>query len=356
MSTPLHLEYACTAAELEEAQSLNLRRQLGAGSKWLTRLVLGLLLAGVLWVFNYQIAHSFSAAYRPLVWAGTVVLFLLFYFNNRREARKRVKDSPLAQVDLSENEITFVTDGSKLVKPWSAFSECIESENLFVLRDRSKVMLLIFPKRAFPDENWQTWFRNQTSRFTQPVEMSPRIENLNPATLTAPSGIRITVQLGFRDYLDRMFASWWPRIVIGLVLGLQTVSAIFEAAHASPNQVNSPFRVLLLFEIPCLLIVVGTMMFVLSAFQWRAYAKRPGPEEIIFSDESMTFAGAEGAGVLPWTTYTWFKETRRSFILWQRGTAAWVLLPKRQFRSAEEVSHMRTLLTQHLKPSGWLLR
>jgi hypothetical protein len=45
----LRLEYTCTKSELEQAQSLHLRKQLGGGTRWQTWLVLGIILldAGV---------------------------------------------------------------------------------------------------------------------------------------------------------------------------------------------------------------------------------------------------------------------------------------------------------------------
>ena len=48
MSQTLRLEYACTPAELQPAQSLNLRMQIGGGSKWRTTLLLLLALGGML--------------------------------------------------------------------------------------------------------------------------------------------------------------------------------------------------------------------------------------------------------------------------------------------------------------------
>jgi hypothetical protein len=40
MSQTLRLQYTCTKAEMDEAQTLNLRKRLGGGSKWKTWLVL----------------------------------------------------------------------------------------------------------------------------------------------------------------------------------------------------------------------------------------------------------------------------------------------------------------------------
>lgn len=353
MSMPLHLEYACTVAELEEAESLSLRKQLGGGSKWLTWLVLGVMLAAGLAALHFIIIHRLAAAYRPFAWAGFILLVLFIHFKNRREKVNRATRAELAKVELSENEITFGEEGAKLVRPWSSFTQCLESKNLFLLLDKNKTTVLIFPKRAFPDENWQAWFRNQTSRFAQGTEMTPRIENLNPATLTPPSGVRLTVRLRYRDYLDHTLASWQTWGIIGGIVGMVVGTGLYSAAHPPPHPVYSSTQVFLMAVLPFLAIMTTMGIAIKSVHAWRSGAKFLGPEEIIFGDETITFAAKEAAGVLPWTTYTWFKETRRSFILWQRGSRAWLLLPKRQFQSAEEVDRMRSLLAKHLTPSRW---
>jgi len=299
-----------------------------------------------------QVARSLPPAYRPFAWLGVIVLFAVFHFRNQQALKKRTTDPKPTRVDLSENEITFVDGGAKTVKPWSAFNECLESKNLFLLLDQNKTLVLIFPKRVFPDENWQAWFRVRSSRFGQ-VMMTPRIENLDPSTLTVPAGIRITVLLRFRDHLDATLASWRPRIIIGIVAGLVISSTLYGAIQASPTAVNSPGKVLL-FELPFLLAMAAMVMVLLTIYRWYAHAKFSEPEEIIFSDEAITFAGTAAAGVLPWTTaYTSYKETGRNFILWRQGTGAWLLLPKRQFQSDGDRQRIRELLAQRLKASRW---
>ena len=52
--------------------------------------------------------------------------------------------------------------------------------------------------------------------------------------------------------------------------------------------------------------------------------------------ECAACAGADGSSVLPWKTFSYYKETPWSFILW-RGTL-WMLFPKRAFESRDGVS------------------
>jgi hypothetical protein len=65
MAQTLQLEYACTKAETDQAQSLAMRKQLGGGSKWRTWLVLFLMLSAetrwsfILWKKGTQIWTMF---------------------------------------------------------------------------------------------------------------------------------------------------------------------------------------------------------------------------------------------------------------------------------------------------------
>jgi hypothetical protein len=69
MPKTLHLEYACTKAEMEQAQSLVLRKRLGGGSKWRTYLILFLMLAGAL-VGGYFRFREIPDVYRVLILAA----------------------------------------------------------------------------------------------------------------------------------------------------------------------------------------------------------------------------------------------------------------------------------------------
>jgi hypothetical protein len=69
MSPILRLEYACTNAEMEQAQTVHLRKQLGRGSKWRTRLVFLVLLVGMLLGARIQQGksdwHGIESGYWP---------------------------------------------------------------------------------------------------------------------------------------------------------------------------------------------------------------------------------------------------------------------------------------------------
>jgi hypothetical protein len=348
----LHLEYTCTDAELEEAKSLDIRQELGRGSKWRTRLVLGALVLLTILEIYVRVIREAPNAWAPYAFLGLfVVVFsgLLLWQRARRRARKSV----LTRVEVTSADFTIIGPDSKSVSPWSAFGACLESPNLFVLVNRSKSLLLIVPKRAFPDENWQNWFRNHANNRPHPA-LQPAMEASFP-TLSS-SGDRITVRycLSYWDFLDRALASWftWGLILAidGLIGGTFLYSLLFPTPDALPV---TPGTIWLLF-LP-LLIPPAMCIVVFSILPWRAHAKHPDPQQLSLSEESVDFAGNEGQGMVGWANFRFYKETRRSFIFWGRDRSLWVMLPKRAFVSPDDVQRCRALLSRHLRKSRWLL-
>src|SRR6516162_5570396 len=102
MAPTLRLEYACTSAEMNQAQTLALRKQLGGGSKWRTRVILWLMLVGMLlggWIRFREIPEG----YRVLLLAGCVAFGVVFMLVQK----KRRKTSPLtSQLEISEEQVT----------------------------------------------------------------------------------------------------------------------------------------------------------------------------------------------------------------------------------------------------------
>src|SRR5689334_8257450 len=118
---------------MQEAQTLSLRKEIGGGSKWRTRIVLFVILIGVLAGVYFQIRRAASDPYGPYVVGGAFLFATVFVLwkNTRR------KGPPLTnKVELSEQAISVAVGETKISSPWSAVSELIESPNLFVLVDR----------------------------------------------------------------------------------------------------------------------------------------------------------------------------------------------------------------------------
>jgi YcxB-like protein len=95
------------------------------------------------------------------------------------------------------------------------------------------------------------------------------------------------------------------------------------------------------------------IILVFSVHAWRSNAKYSVPQGIALSEDSIAFAGADASGTVPWTSFTHYKETPWSFILW-RGSH-WVMFPKRAFTSWDDLNRCRDLLHRHLQRSRWFL-
>lgn len=348
MSQTLRLEFACTKAEMDEAQTLNLRKRLGGGSKWRTWLVLfGLLVLGGVEVY-FQMLRELTPSHRVYAVTGLLGVCVLVLI-----VRRKLRDKPPAvtNVEVTAADFSIVSPTSKVTMPWSTFSECLESPNLFVLLDRPRTMLWVVPKRAFPSENWQTWFRAQAEKRSRLDERLPT-EDISRMPSQSAGAVIFRFQIGFRDYLDRTVASWriWGLfLAIGLLMGGMSLVQVFQPV---PDAVNSPAKVFMI-SILCLLPMVLIIILIVSVYAWRVHAKYVDPTEVALSERGITFAGREASGVLPWSSYARYKETLWSFILWRGGGSISTMFPKRAFRSHDDLSRARALLAQNLQRSRW---
>lgn len=357
---PLRLEYFCTPQELAEAQSLSLRKQIGRGSKWLTLAVLFLVAGGLLAAFWFQIRREIPPKYRPLFFAGVFLLWLFFLYRQRRSRGGQKRNL----VEATQDEFRMEIGETKLQMPWSAFSSSLESPKLFVLVDRQKATLFVIPKRAFPDEPSQTWFRDRLALHASERQHTELLQSTGPADestakraganlKTRRAGITVQSCLTYRDYLDYTFASWFS---FGLILGfsaMPVVTGLVVISKPDPRAVFTPIQMLFYFIIPFGLFMMIFLTLVVTTRNWLLHKKHLLTNEIGFSDESIELASPDGVAEVPWSTYGCFKETRRSFFLWKRGSPAWLLIPKRALDSAHALSNFRELLARHLARSTW---
>ena len=342
----LQLEYSCTDAELKEAKTLQLRQHYGGGSKWRAQLVqygfLVLAGAAVYFRFKREVATEDRAWFIALV----VVVYVAVLIFKRMTRRKT---GGLVRLEASERELTFRDGNGRTEMLWSAFSRCLESPNLFVLVNRPKTILYSVPKRAFPDEAAQNWFRTQAN---QPQSVAPAAseEPFVPGRFVAASGISLIFQLKYRDYLSRFLTSWRMK---GLFIGmLGLVTGIIFFSTPPPDAVNSPLKVYLIMlstMIPMLVVVV----FVISFFSWRGEKKYLAPQQIVLTDEGIEFTGRDSSGSLSWNTYKYYLENRWGFFVWHPRGSLWFMFPKREFPAQSDLVQFRTILRTNLKPSRW---
>ncbi|HSY19520.1 MAG TPA: YcxB family protein [Candidatus Acidoferrales bacterium] len=351
MTLPLKLEYVCTEADMKEAQSLNLRQQLGGGSRWRALLALYAIFGGVLVLFYFQIKTEIAPQYRPYFLALAGAAFVFFFFKQRR--RLKPPDKP-TRLEVSEQGITILNDATRIDIHWSGFSQCLESPNLFVLLDRPKRFLITLPKRAFPDAAAQDWFRSQANQ-PSAVAASTADVPFTPKQSAAADGITLNYQLGYRDYVNRTVTSWRMRGIALAIYAAAIGMCLYQGMQPpTPERVNSPAKVM------CIMLAVMTVMTlcfipIISFFMWRRDTKYLTPRQLVLTDEHIVFAGPDGQGVLPWTTFTCYLENRWSFIVWNTRGQAWDMFPKRAFASAAELERTRELLKLRLRPSRWFI-
>src|SRR5206468_3960639 len=104
------------------------------------------------------------------------------------------------------------------------------------LLDRPKQIIYAVPKRAFPDEAAQNWFRslaNQPQSVAAPVD-----EGLTPGRVVRGGAISLTMHLKFRDYVSRGVTTW---LLKGILIGVFVlITAINIFSTPPPDAVNSP--------------------------------------------------------------------------------------------------------------------
>jgi hypothetical protein len=343
----LQLEYICTVAEMQEAQSLSLRQELGKGSRVRTYVVLFGILAFVMGAAYFQMRTEIPPKYRPWFLALIAVVFV---FTIVRGKLVRMRPKKPVKIELSDREVTVINDNARSSTLWSGFGECLESPNLFVLVDKSKRYLLVFPKRVFPDESARNWFRSQASLRPNAVASTadqPVLHSAPPAT----DGIVLNFQLGYRDYLSRLFISWWTRgfllVVYSYIFGLYINSLM----HPDPEAVNSPTKVMFVFMLPIFTAGMAIIMPFAALIQWRQHTKYLPPRQLVLSAERIGMAEPNGTAYAPWTAYKYWRESQSCFVIWKGQQ--WDMFPKRAFTSQADIEKCRTFLQQNLKRSRW---
>jgi len=110
---------------MEEAQSLNVRKELGHGSKWRAYLVLYGFLLLIMAVFYFQIRHDIPATYVPCVFAAIFIAAVIIVLWKRRQDRARQRTA--ARIEVTSADFTILGADSKVTMPWSAFSDCLSA-------------------------------------------------------------------------------------------------------------------------------------------------------------------------------------------------------------------------------------
>ena len=337
----LKLEYSCTETELKEAQMLNSRQVYGGGSKWRARAAywafIALAAVALFYRFKTEIAPKDRWWFITLV---VVILVALQIFKRMT----RSKTGGAVQLEVSESGLVF-RGGGHTTMAWTAFSGCLESPALFVLVSRSKSNLYLVPKRAFPDEAAQNWFRTLATQ--PPSPMAAAGETISPGQF-ATKGITLTVHMGFWDHLIRLVTSWRMK---GIALGMLLLTVgLCLFMPDPPHPVNSREKTLVIMLAIMIPMILALAPFI-ALIAWGSERKFRIPQHVALSHEGIEFASGGASGVLPWSTYQYYLENRWAFFIWQGPS--WFMMPKRAFASQTDMEQCRELLRTNLKFSRW---
>ena len=349
----LRLEYVLTPAEQSEARDLVLRRQIGGGSKWRTRIMLLLGLVGMLLGLWAMVTREVQQPHRPYAYAAffglTAVIFML-----RRRARKKADSLPPVVVELSAEGIRFVSNQSQSTIPWKAISRRVESDALFLLQHRSNTVWWVLPKRAFPSPESVNWLREIELGADEQIDATDIADSVAFAPTHDCSKISIDVRLSLWNWFDWSLASWaLGRGVPIFCTGMLILGWFVASLTPNPKAKFTEAQVFFYFVIPASVAGSAVLVTFLTTYSWFTHRKENRLHTISLGEESVTVATKDGTGTLAWTTFTRYKETPWSFLVWNNSTGNWLMLPKSAFPSLKALEDCRELLARRLRKSTW---
>ena len=354
MESKLRVEYACTPAEISEAQNLALTSQIAKGPAWLSKLILGFILIGIILAAYFQ-ALQFSPQHPVYCGIGLALLFAIIFII---QSRSRNKTPPPDIVTFTPAEVTINSHTGQTVFPWSTFSHILETESLLIFKHRSGIMIYVFPKRAFPDSASVDWLRslaNEKIHATVQEQSDPVDAPVTGRERISATGDGIALQftLRYRDYLDRALASWLTLGIMVLMGGVILFAFVTASLEPAPGAVFTTAEVCIYFGLPMFLFMESVIFIVVGTKMWLMHRSCLVEQTVTITDKGIMNDSAIGSTAQSWEQHAQFKETRWSFIVWWPGTQMWLMLPKRAFASDNEVQHCRKILTQNAQYSRW---
>ncbi len=342
----LQLEYTCTEAELKEAQQLHLQQQVGGGSKLVTAVALAGVLVLSVGVLILRFKTEIPAEDRYLFgWIFIVVFCLLIVFQRKTKG----SEASAVRLEASPDGLTLSGDDWRNSMRWTSFSQLLESSALFVLVDSTGSMLYTVPKRVFSDQESLAWFRAQANQIRTGRSLV-KDEPVIPAETPRGDGGTFLWRLQFRDYLDRFATSWGTKGILLVLVVIGGAAVLF--AEPPPDAAHEPVGALLIM-VPVMFASVTIVTLAIAFFSWMSERKHLQPQYIVFGVEGIEFSGGEQSGKQPWAAFKFYRESRRSFFIWNPKGMAWLMFSKRDFQSSEDLWSFRQMLEDNLVHSRW---
>jgi YcxB-like protein len=321
MSSNFQLEYNCSKAEIKEAESLNQHYKMGGGPKWRSGLLIYLAFGGIILVAYYRVRYEFSPEEQWLCIPVAVVVFITLRIIKRQNSKNATKST---RMEVSEQGLTTIAGDKRALTRWSGFGKCLESPNLFVLLDLSERLLVVLPRRAFPDAASQDWFRVLANQRPTKSEL-PSEETASSDKALPPDGIVLNFQLGYRDYLSRMISSWRTKGIVLLIFSMVTVICIVQGMHPDPNAVNPPVKVYFVYMLPTLCVMLPVVFLIVTLVTWLSEKELIQQQNLILTDAGIIFSELHASGSLGWDTFDYYLENPWSYIIWKGGARTWFL-------------------------------
>ena len=152
--------------------------------------------------------------------------------------------------------------------------------------------------------------------------------------------------------MDRVIASWRARAYM-ICVAVLVIGAFINVALES--RLNPAFTTAEMFPcvLPVMLVFVEFFVFLVVRLEtWYKERNTRCQQVIVLSNEGVSYTLFDGHGTTAWDARAHYKETRWSFMIWWRGTPAWLHLPKRTFVDGD-IDRCREILSEHAVRSTW---
>jgi hypothetical protein len=297
--------------------------------------------------------RTVPAGYRGYAIGGFLILWVIFFVRLRRQHRNA---KPVTtKTRISADGIEMRAPEGEVRLSWNGISRHYESEKLFALADRTKSVLYIIPKRAFPDPQSIQWFASLLGEIKasaaadaasgQPIQAYPP-----QAPIAAPRDDQILIEPEYRylDYLHYEVTSWEGRVLA--MGGAALVMTAFVMAAMEPPSPRAAYSLglvaIVMLPVDIIFVAMGPVIF--SVAQWRR-RRAHEPTRIVLGDDGVVLHMADGNVSVRWSAYRYYRETRRLILIWTGHRASALILPKRSFISPRDLERARSLVQSHLR-------
>jgi hypothetical protein len=356
---PIRIQGKPTAKDLQQAVKSREKCQATISGKIRVPLfiIVGLAIVVALCT-SLLLNRSTLALVVPLVTLVVIFLagWLLVVWINKACDRK----APLETMTFTDESIVDEWEEGRVVYRWSAFCQCLCSDEMVVLYLEPAGTQLICPKRFFAsEEDWttlralvrcklpeddQSARRLAAARDQRLASEGPDVERTVEATdrqgrrpLAGVEGAiswedwKHVQQLIVRPWLDRLAR-------VGCLLALLILALIPAGLRVYWHGIGElgPALLMSALYIPVFIVLLFVWPALRLRRQWKRQEGPFGPFEVRVWEEGVEFTERTSAVMVPWTGFAKFTLSDRVLLLDHVGAQAARFIPREFFSSAEE--------------------